>query len=151
MSKPRKKDVNRAYPHCALSQADLDALVALSIVAIKTFPFTNIAGKRAIIAGNVVVSKILSASGYRHKDKKDGWYVVKTSNITRKDAENIANIVTKFFTIFEGADRNTLTSSFLKTKTILVTKDKDSAKNLYSCLSTYGYHASIEYCKESEL
>lgn len=151
MSKPRKKDGNRTRPYCALSQADLDALVALSIVTIKTFPFVNLVGKRAIIVGNGVISKILSACGYRHIDEKDGWYVVKVSNISRKDAENIASIVTRFFTVFKNADKNTLANSFLKTNTILMTKDKDAAKNLYSCISTYGYHVSIEYCKASEL
>jgi hypothetical protein len=152
MSKPRKKDVNRARPHCALSRADLDALVALSIVAIKVFPFVNIVGKRSIILGNNVISKLLEAFNYvSDSDNKEGWYVVKVSNISRKDAENIASIVIRFFTVFKDADKNTLANSFLKTNTILMTKDKDAAKNLYSCLSTYGYHVSIEYCKTSEL
>lgn len=151
MSKPRKKDVNRRYPHCALSQADLDALVALSIVTIKMFPFVNIVGKRTIVVGNNVISKILSASGHYQVDKNDGWYVVKAPNISKKDAENIANIVTKFFTVFKDADKDTLVSSFLKTKTILMTRDKDTAKNLYGCINTYGYHVSIEHYKASKL
>ena len=152
MSKPRKKDVNRARPHCALSQADLDALVALSIVSIKVFPFVNVVGKKSIILGNEVISKLLEAFNYASdSDNKEGWYVVKVSNISRKDAENIANIVTKFFTIFADADKSTLVNSFLKTNTVLMTRDKDAAKNLYSCLNTYGYHVSIEYHRQSKL